>query len=171
MGTRPLPSHEPIGIIVKRLMKNLLASGAVMAVSLLGVATPSAVADTSTLHIGCFVDSWRLDDLQDTYCEAQDPALGYRVHFEVLGRSAGAYSYSWGTSRYRATTTIVGGCTSSFHYCTLDVRNSRGSYWEVTWSPVVTELATGASKTVTGVAAGQDVCQQWYWDNGAPYFC
>jgi len=134
----------------------------VLAASLLGVATPSAVADTSALGLGCFVDTWQIDVVQADQCFAGEPALQYTVQFEVLGRSAGGYTYNWDTTG----STVAGGCASSSYYCFITVRPN-GHPWSRTVSAVVTEAATGASKVVTAVAEGEPVCGAWE----QLYFC
>src|SRR4051794_29577355 len=125
--------------------KHILASGAVIAASVLGVATQSAAADTSTLQLGCFVDTPALDFVQPDHCGARLAAARYSVYFEVLGRSGGGYSYQWQTSGLSVVP--LSGCTSSAPTCSVSVR-PRGDA-TLTASVVVTELATGASKTVT----------------------
>ena len=115
--------------------------------------------------MGCFVDSWRYDYVQEGYCAAQDPALGNRVYFEVLGRSSQGYSYSWhttSTSSPNVAFSVAYGCTSSSYYCAVDVRNKSGAECELTSSAVVTESATGASKKVTAVAWGPAACGSYF---------
>jgi hypothetical protein len=154
--TRPTSTHE--GIMMKRITKSIVATGAIIAASLLAVAAPSAIADTSTLGMGCYVDSSRLDMLRADYCGASEPATQHTVWFEVTGRSAGGYAYNW-SSASAEPTTIVSGCTPSSRYCVFKIGSRRD--WSLTTSAVVTESATGASKTVTAVAEGMAVCGGW----------
>lgn len=139
----------------RRLTTRIVATGAVIAASLLGVATSSAMADTSTLRLGCYVDSSQFDVLQADLCDAQEPALQYTVVFEVLGRSGGAYTYNW---HRKGVSTVLSGCTSAAYHCIISVRPGWAVQWSRTVSVDVTELATGATKTVTAVANGEPVC-------------
>ena len=147
---------------IARLTKRIVATSAIIAASLLGAVTSSAVADTSALKLGCYVDSRQFDVVQADYCFSPEPRTSYTVRFEVMGRSAGvAYAYSWNTSG----STVVYGCTASSFDCGIRVDSRFG--WSRTVSVHVTEVATGASKTVTALAEGETVC-------GAPgslYWC
>jgi hypothetical protein len=140
--------------MMKRLTKKRLAAVAVISASLLGAAAPSAIADTSTLRLGCFVDSSALDSVTADRCAASEVASQYTVVFEVMGLSGSGYSFDWGTSGF--TIAPFGGCTSSFFSCSVIVR-ARG-HTTRTMSVVVTELATGASKRVTATAEFFAVC-------------
>jgi len=140
---------------MKRVTRNIVATGAIIVATMFGAAATSAVADTSALGLGCFVDSPAYDTVTPDYCVASHPAPSYTVYFEVLGRSGGGYAYAWSTSGF----SIASGCTSSSPHCSVRV-GSRGD-WSRTMSVNVTELATGSSKTVTAVAEGAAVCGSW----------
>lgn len=142
---------------MKRLMKTLTA-GAVIAASLLGAATPSALADTSSLHLGCFVDSPALDVVTSGSCAARHAASQYTVYFEVLGRSGTGYTFNWRSAGLQITPTA--GCTSSSPICMATVHP--GGDTTLTTSVVVTEIATGASKTVTAHADFFSVCGRFF---------
>jgi hypothetical protein len=153
---RGIPRRHTCPTKARRTTRSV-ATGAIIAASLLGAATSSAMADTSSLRLGCYVDSARVDVLQADSCVAEYPARQYTIVFEVLGRSGAAYTYNWHTSG----TTPVQGCTSTYYGCTVSVRPF--ATWSRTVSVDVTELATGASKTVTAVAQGDPVCA---WNGG-----
>jgi hypothetical protein len=142
------------GSLMKRLTRTIMATGAIMAAVVLAAATPNAVADTSTLRLGCLVDSSALDKLTPDHCVARFPARQYTVYYEVLGYSPG-YTYNWHTNG----STVSFGCTPSSAACALDQR-AAGHDWSLTTSVDVTELATGSTKTVTATAEGAAVC--WF---------
>jgi hypothetical protein len=143
--------------MMKRLTKNGMAGGAVILTALFAIATPTATADTSALRLGCFVDSPNLDTVKEDHCVASHPASSYKVYFEVRNRSAGGYSYQW----RKTGLPVSGGCTASSHSCSLVVVKPKGESTLTMWV-VVTELATGASKTVTADAEFFAVCGKFF---------
>lgn len=142
---------------MKRLTKTL-ATGAVIAASVFGAATPSALADTSALHLGCFVDSPALDVVTSGRCAARHAASQYTVYFEVLDRSATGYTFNWRSTGLPIVPTA--GCTSSSPICMGTVRPAGDS--SLTTTVVVTEIATGESKTVTARADFFSVCGRFF---------
>jgi hypothetical protein len=115
------------------------------------VAPDVAVAGNLTnAALACYVDTAAFDQLTTGLCASvsgngPDPTI---AHFEVVGLTAGSYSFVW---KDLDTGVAPPGCGNSF-VCNTGIASEAAGDGLVRMSVLITDLGTGLTKTVTARA-------------------
>lgn len=136
--------------------KMLIAAGFAAALSLSGLA-PARAGDLSGAQLECYVDTIAFDVPQAGWCQsvwtpgiASNPSGAY---FNVTGLPAGNYSYVWTDLE---TGRAPSGCGNSPGWCGVPIATETRGDGEARMRVVVTDLATGAQRTLDATA--------YFWD-------
>lgn len=135
--------------------KRLLAAGFAALVLLSGSGAVRA-GDLSGAQLGCAVDTFAFDILTANVCSAvwqpnraHDPT---DVHFEVMNLPAGNYAYLWRDLETNQSPPACAGLAG----CSLPIATDTSGDGEASMSLTVTDLDTGAQRTLTAVAFYRD---------------
>ncbi|MEI2453381.1 hypothetical protein [Lysobacter firmicutimachus] len=130
--------------------KMLIAAGfaALMALS----HAPAQAGDVNAAVLSCYVDTFALDTLRPNVCvatwtpnRANNPTI---AHFEVTGLPAGNYGYSWSNLESGGPAPACGNTRS----CNVRIATETNGDGEARLAAAVTDLDTGAVRTVSAVA-------------------
>lgn len=131
--------------------KRWLAAGFAVLVLLSGSGAVRA-GDLSGAHLGCAVDTFAFDILSADVCSAwwqpnraNNPT---NAHFEVMNLPAGNYAYLWRNLENNQSPPACAGLAG----CSLPIATDTSGDGEASMSLTVTDLDTGAQRTLTAVA-------------------
>jgi len=135
--------------------KMLIAAGFAAVLSL-SPAAPARAGDLSGAQLTCYVDTYAFDVPQAQWCHstwtpgtASNPSVAF---FEVAGLSAGNYGYAWTDLETGQPLPV---CANT-QYCIVPIATETRGDGEARLRVTVTDLATGAQRTLDATA--------WYWD-------
>lgn len=121
-----------------------------LAMGISGAPNTAAAGDLTNAALACYVDTNANDPLTTGLCvsavgNGPDPTT---AHFEVVGLTAGSYSYVWTDVD---TGTAPPGCGNA-SVCNTPIASDLLGDGLVRTSVLVTDLSTGLTKTVTARA-------------------
>ena len=129
-----------------------LGMGVLISLFALTHSQPARAGDLSNAVVTCFVDTYALDVPEAFSCRsvwtpgtATNPSTAL---FQVAGVGAGNYSYAW---RDMETNTVPAGCGNQ-DYCEKSISTETMGDGEATLRVTITDLSTGATKSVQATA-------------------
>ena len=111
---------------------------------------PALAGDLTNAALACYVDTNAFDQLTTSLCvsltgNGPDPTI---AHFEVVGLTAGSYSFVW---KDLETGVAPPGCGNSY-VCNTGIASEAAGDGLIRMSVLITDLSTGLTKTVTARA-------------------
>lgn len=131
-------------------MCRMVITGLLVFLSLIFAPQKATAGNLNNAALACYVDTYAFDQLSTGLCvslagNGPDPTI---AHFEVTGLTAGSYSFVWTDLD---TGQAPPGCGNAF-VCNTGIASESAGDGLVRMSVLITDLATGATKTVTARA-------------------